>query len=353
MRMRNWCRQAHKKHSKLYFSDESDVESDVTAEVPDVSEAKFVEYDSEENEVDAPKPRGQSVAEFFEDEAELSESEWDSTDEDEQGLDTLEFEEGDAEKLDQRKMKEQLDKIYMRRLLDEDRREVRLLQEMLLEDGELHSEGGGRERKFRWRNINNADDRDLPRQDSDNEGMEDVEIEDEELWRRMRYEREMFLQQQKMKSSSQADDVLDDDSDSQLLKLGWAALKKINSQDPAEQTPSIRRTVSDSIVSPDPKRPFQLVTQRGSFLARGQNALARIAELTRSSAGGPVVGPKNSRNFVFATLSPEKVEECTADAVPVQIKKRKEDLGMTPPIVKRLRISDEHLRGRRLLDLLT
>ena len=37
--------------------------------------------------------------------------------------------------------------------MDEDRREVRLLQEMLLEDGELHSEGGGRERKFRWKNI--------------------------------------------------------------------------------------------------------------------------------------------------------------------------------------------------------
>lgn len=62
-----------------------------------------------------------------------------------------------------------------------------------------------------------------------------------------------------MKSSSQADDVLDDNSDSQLLKLGWAALKKLNSQDPAEQTPSIRQTTSDSVASPDPKRPFQLV----------------------------------------------------------------------------------------------
>lgn len=61
-----------------------------------------------------------------------------------------------------------------------------------------------------------------------------------------------------MKSNSLADDVLDDDSDSQLLKLGWAALKKINSQDPAEETPSIRQTMSDPVVSPDPKRPFQL-----------------------------------------------------------------------------------------------
>lgn len=44
----------------------------------------------------------------------------------------------------------------------------------------------------------NADDRDLPRQDSDNEGVEEVEMEDEELWRRMRYEREIVLQQQKV-----------------------------------------------------------------------------------------------------------------------------------------------------------
>jgi hypothetical protein len=53
------------------------------------------------------------VADFFEDEAELSDSQWNSTDEDEQELDTLEFEEGDTETLDQRTLKEQLDKIHM------------------------------------------------------------------------------------------------------------------------------------------------------------------------------------------------------------------------------------------------
>jgi hypothetical protein len=81
--------------------------------MPDVSEAKYVEYDSEENEMDGFKSQGQEAAEFFEDEAELSESEWNSTDEDEQGLDTLEFEEGDTETLDQRIVKEQLNRIHM------------------------------------------------------------------------------------------------------------------------------------------------------------------------------------------------------------------------------------------------
>lgn len=56
-----------------------------------------------------------------------------------------------------------------------------------------------------------------------------------------------------MKSGAQVNDVLGDESDSQLLKLGRAALRRIDSQDPAE------RPVSVSLVSPDPKRPFKLL----------------------------------------------------------------------------------------------
>lgn len=48
--------------------------------------------------------------------------------------------------------------------------------------------------------------------------------------------------------------------------------------------------------------------------------MARIAELTRTSTDGPSVGLKNSRNFVFATLSPEKVEEnSSTETAPVQV----------------------------------
>ena len=39
-----------------------------------------------------------------------------------------------------------------KQMLDEDIRDVRLLQEKYLEDGELHSDSK-RERKFRWKNI--------------------------------------------------------------------------------------------------------------------------------------------------------------------------------------------------------
>lgn len=41
--------------------------------------------------------------------------------------------------------------LNRRQVLDEDNRDVKLLQEMLLDDGELH--GAGRQRQFRWRSL--------------------------------------------------------------------------------------------------------------------------------------------------------------------------------------------------------
>lgn len=73
--------------------------------------------------------------------------------------------------------------------MDEDNREVKMLQELLLEDGELH--GSGRQRSFKWKNTDEGEE-------SENRGTEDVdgnvdEEETEEEWRRRRHEREMFL----------------------------------------------------------------------------------------------------------------------------------------------------------------
>lgn len=38
-------------------------------------------------------------------------------------------------------------------MLDDDKRQLRLYQERYLIDGDLHSDGPGRTRKFRWKNI--------------------------------------------------------------------------------------------------------------------------------------------------------------------------------------------------------
>ena len=43
--------------------------------------------------------------------------------------------------------------VARKTLIDSDKRELMLLQEMYLPDGDLHSDGGGRFRRFRWKNV--------------------------------------------------------------------------------------------------------------------------------------------------------------------------------------------------------
>lgn len=63
---------------------------------------------------------------------------------------------------------------------------------MLLEDGELH--GTGRQRQFRWKNIDSAmDEENSEAQTDENAEGYLEEDESEQQWRKMRYEREIFL----------------------------------------------------------------------------------------------------------------------------------------------------------------
>jgi hypothetical protein len=76
-------------------------------------EGGYVDYDSEENEIVVSAPQERiKPKQFFENEAELSESEWGSADEDEKGLDVLEEELGDKEDFDENAVKEALGKIH-------------------------------------------------------------------------------------------------------------------------------------------------------------------------------------------------------------------------------------------------
>lgn len=43
--------------------------------------------------------------------------------------------------------------IYRKQVIDEDKRELMRFQEMYLPDGDLHSEGQGRTRRFKWSNM--------------------------------------------------------------------------------------------------------------------------------------------------------------------------------------------------------
>nr|XP_022913905.1 claspin-like [Onthophagus taurus] len=311
-------------NNQVLDNENSDSEEDLDNVQNKVEEIPEIEYDSEENEIEIEQKQGMKIADFFEKEAELSESEWGSADEDEKGIDDLEFEEGDNDKLDERKIKRDLERIHMRRILDDDNHEVKILQELLLDDGEMH--GKGRERQFKWRNINN-DENDTRKDEDDGEIYLDDENENEEEWRKKRYEREIFLKKQQ-DSIRIEETTLEIQSTSQIFKLGEAAIKRSLSN----TSNNSNNTNQEKSNSPDFKSSFTLTNKKGSFLTRSEQVLARVAELTSKTVNPTIGGAKNSRNFVFHTI---EIEEQT-------VKKRKADDGKlgTPISLKRLRLNN-------------
>ena len=76
-------------------------------------------------------------------------------DEDERGLDRLEREDGDMDDLDDDEVREEVERIHHREVLNQDQREIKYIQEVMLEDGDLHSDNA-RTRKFRWNGLGNS-----------------------------------------------------------------------------------------------------------------------------------------------------------------------------------------------------
>lgn len=129
-RVRKLTKKLKKRKAKLGFSDDEDekeededeecnkhgeeivdVDLDNTSEEPET----FVDYDSEENEILVQmtnKDRVKQAQNFFENEAELSESEWGSADEDEKNLDNYDIELGDEDEFDREKLQTELGKIH-------------------------------------------------------------------------------------------------------------------------------------------------------------------------------------------------------------------------------------------------
>ncbi|VVD01582.1 unnamed protein product [Leptidea sinapis] len=192
----------------LQISDDEESGDEYESDIEDEADTdnKVYEYDSEENEVEVKQvpAKKKKMGEFFENEAELtSEDEWvGSGDEDEAGLDRMEREEGDDEIFHQGKLQRELGEIHMREVLDQDKREVRLIQELLFEDADLGD--GHRQRRFKWRNIDGEEDTGAI-VDEFGDSQED-EFESEEQWRKQRHEREMFLR--KLHENDDKDDEL-------------------------------------------------------------------------------------------------------------------------------------------------
>ncbi|XP_068619307.1 claspin-like [Battus philenor] len=341
----------------LQFSDDEDCEHENESEgtfKSDIDEEseRYVEYDSEENEVEVQpvKAKKNRVAgDFFEREAELSsEDEWvGSGDEDEAGLDLMEREEGDDEVFHEGKLRNELGQIHMRDVLDQDKREVRLLQELLFEDGDLGD--GHRQRKFRWRNADDTEE--IGTALDEYADTQEEEFESEEQWRKQRHEREVFLR----KMVNRDDENIPNESINRtsILKANLSSRNTCNlipeagtsKNESMEKTnvPNEKKTFKDV---PSPKKPFPIFQQnhRGSLLSRGKSALARLAAIATPLAGDDnatkVSTTSNKRNFVFTALSQDDVQ--------TKVSKRKADATeYSPVLIKKLKNEEKqkHLRS--------
>ncbi|XP_021118971.1 claspin isoform X2 [Heterocephalus glaber] len=280
--------------------------------------------------------RQMRLKKYLEDEAEVSGSDMGSEDE----YDGEEIDEYEEDVIDEvlpsdEELQSQIKKIHMKTMLDDDKRQLRFYQERYLADGDLHSDGPGRMRKFRWKNIDDASQMDLFHQDSDDDQIEEQLDETEARWRKERIEREQWLRDQAQQGNITAEEEEEEiGEDSQFMMLA----KKVTAK--ALQKSANRPVViqeSKSLLS----NPFETVRpgtthqlKTGSLLNQPKAVLQKLATLSDLNPSAP----RNSRNFVFHTLSPVKAEAAKQSSKP-QVRRRGPSL-MTSPSPKRLKTGD-------------
>ncbi|KMY97571.1 claspin [Drosophila simulans] len=308
-----------KKKAKLGFSDDEDSDGEVE-EFEEESDAEpveeipetFVDYDSEENEIVVEmtkKDRKIRAANFVDKEAELSESEWGSADEDEKNMDEYDIELGDEDQFDRDKLRHELGQIHARKMMDQDIREVRKIKELLFEEEE---EGANRQRQFRWKNVEAGFSLDDNRPDNGegNDGSGDEE--NEHLWRKIRYEREQLLLEKGLKpevASPLSTSVINTSNNGNS-----PAIRRLNIISSKKTTVEVKKS-SPFLISKTIAGKQQKSAVRGSFLVRDQQTLTKLAGLTKGTSGdvdaaeGTIsVKSAKAKNFVFATLTEEEHE---------------------------------------------
>ncbi|XP_059752879.1 claspin isoform X2 [Balaenoptera ricei] len=279
--------------------------------------------------------RQMRLKKYLEDEAEVSGSDVGSEDEyDGEELD--EYEEDVIDELlpSDEELHSQIKKIHMKTMLDDDKRQLRLYQERYLADGDLHSDGPGRMRKFRWKNIDDASQMDLFHRDSDDDQTEEQLDETEARWRKERIEREQWLRDQAQQGKIAAEEEEEIGEESQFMMLA----KKVTAK-------ALQKNVSRTVVIQESeslfRNPFEATKpgsdnqlKMGSLLNQPKAVLQKLAALSDLNPSAP----RNSRNFVFHTLSPVKAEAAKESSKP-RVRRRGPSL-MTSPLPKRLKTDD-------------
>ncbi|ERE81634.1 claspin isoform 1 [Cricetulus griseus] len=256
--------------------------------------------------------RQMRLKKYLEDEAEVSGSDVGSEDE----YDGEEIDEYEEDVIDEvlpsdEELESQIKKIHMKTMLDDDKRRLRLYQERYLADGDLHSDGPGRTRKFRWKHIDDASQMDLFHRDSDDDQIEEQLDETEARWRKERIEREQWLREQAQQGKIAAEEE-DIGEDSQFMMLA----KKVTAK-------ALQKTANRAVVVQEsksvPSNPFEAIRpgnahqlKTGSLLNQPKAVLQKLAALSDLNPSAP----RNSRNFVFHTVSPTKAEAAKESSKP-------------------------------------
>ena len=133
---------------------------------------------------------------------------------------------------------------------------------------------------------------------------------------------------------------------------------RLHSRDEASSEPILPSERANSNSNLLPGVPTQLskekvIARRGSFLARGSQALTKLAPKIKATAGADLEGSSSTkasagssgRNFVFAALDKEevvanKLKDKAKEGIPaVTTVKRSSSSGPSPTAVKRIRMA--------------